>query len=90
LAIVREKSNVCYWLDTYHSLLWYRSGFNPKIKCDYVANNIAEFFNNWIKHIKDIPVCELADQIRKKIMEFFHRRRRIACSLQGKILSAVL
>jgi transposase-like protein len=23
LAIVREKLDVCYWLDTYHSLLWY-------------------------------------------------------------------
>jgi transposase-like protein len=49
LAIVREKLDVCYWLDTYHSLLWYISGFNLKIKCDYVTNNVAESFNNWIK-----------------------------------------
>jgi hypothetical protein len=34
------------WLKEYHSLLWYRSGFNPVIKCDYITNNIAEVFNN--------------------------------------------
>jgi hypothetical protein len=35
-------------------------------------------------------VCELADKLREKIMELFHRRRRIGWMLQGKILSAVL
>jgi hypothetical protein len=54
-----------------------------------VTNNIVESFNNWIKHIMDLSVCELADKIREKIMEFFHRRR-IACRLQGKILPLVL
>jgi hypothetical protein len=43
LTIVREKSDGCYWLDTYHSLLLYKSGFNSKIKCDYVTNNIVVF-----------------------------------------------
>jgi transposase-like protein len=90
LAIFREKPDVCYWLDTYHSLLWYRSGFNPEIKYDYVTNNITESFNNWIKDINDIPVCELADKIREKIMALFHTRRNIGCRLQGKILPSVL
>jgi hypothetical protein len=54
-----------------------------------VTNNIAESFNNWIKHIMDLPVCELADKIREKIMKFFHRRR-VACRFQGKILPLVL
>jgi hypothetical protein len=44
-----------------------------------VTNNIAESFNNWIKDIKDLPVCKLADKIREKIME-----------LEGKILPAVM
>jgi hypothetical protein len=34
-----------------------------------VSNNIAESFNNWIKDIKDLFVCELADKIREKIMD---------------------
>jgi hypothetical protein len=90
LAQVRWNPEVAHWLDTYHSLLWYRSGFNPDIKCDYVTNNIAESFNNWIKDFKDLPVCEIADKIQEKIMELFHRRRRVGQRFQGRILPAVL
>jgi len=31
-----------------------------------VTNNIAEAFNNWIKHDKSLPVIELMDKIRQK------------------------
>jgi hypothetical protein len=60
---------VAAWLKSHHSLLWYRSGFNPDIKCDYITNNIVEVFNNWIKDIKDLPVCELADKMRVMVIE---------------------
>jgi hypothetical protein len=59
------------WLKEYHSLLWYGSGFDPTIKCDYITNNIAEVFNNWIKDYKDLPVCQLTDKIRVMIIELF-------------------
>jgi hypothetical protein len=35
-----------HWFKEHQSLLWYRSGFNPDIKYDYITNNIAEVFNN--------------------------------------------
>jgi hypothetical protein len=35
-------------------------------------------------------MCELADKIRERIMELFHKRRMIGRMLQGKILSAIL
>jgi hypothetical protein len=57
-----------------HPLLWYRSDFNTDIKCDYITNNITEVFNNWVKDHKDLPVCELADKIRVKVMELFFSR----------------
>jgi hypothetical protein len=44
------------WFEKHHRMLWYRSGFNLDIKCDYITNNIAEVFNNWIKDQKDLPV----------------------------------
>jgi hypothetical protein len=84
MAMVRRNPEVCYWLDEYHSLLWYRSGFNPAIKCDFVTSNMTESFNNWMKDFKDLPVCELADKLREKIMELFHRRRRIGRMFKGK------
>jgi hypothetical protein len=81
---------VAAWLEQWHSLLWYRSGFNPDIKCDYITSNIAKVFNNWIKDYNDLPVCELADKIRVIIMELFFRRRRIGERLHGKILPSIL
>jgi hypothetical protein len=70
--------------------LWYRSGFNPTIECDYMTNNMAESFNNWIKDTKDLPVCELADKLREKIIDLFHRRHRIGRMFEGKILTPIL
>jgi transposase-like protein len=49
---VASIGGVTTWLKEYHSLLWYRSSFNPVIKCDYIANNIVEVFNNWIKRLQ--------------------------------------
>jgi hypothetical protein len=51
--------------------LLYRSGFNLAIRYDYVTNNMAKLFNNWIKDIKDMHVCDLVDKLREKIMELF-------------------
>jgi hypothetical protein len=64
-------AGVALCLNTHHSLLWYRGGFNLDIKCDYIRNNITEVFNNWIKDHKNRLVCELADKIRVMIMELF-------------------
>jgi hypothetical protein len=61
------------WIKWNHPLLWYRSGFNMGIKCDYIKNNIIKVFNNWMKDHMDLPICELADKIRVKIMELFSR-----------------
>jgi hypothetical protein len=81
---------VFVWRKQHHKLLWYRSGFNTAIRCDYVTNNITEVFNNWIKDYKDLPVCELSDKIRVILMELFFRRRKIGEKLKGKILPFVL
>jgi hypothetical protein len=90
----REKilviNDVYEWLKEYHSGLWYKSSFNPAIKCDYITNNITEMFNNWIKDHKDLPVCELADKIRVLLMKLFFKRRWIADQLTGNILHVVL
>ena len=69
---------------------WKRSSFNPAVKCDYVTNNLAEVLNNWIKDWKDLPICELADKIREKIMILWRKKRMIAQKLHGKILPAVI
>ncbi|CAO2190652.1 unnamed protein product, partial [Urochloa humidicola] len=41
-----EASNkVKPFLDKHHSLIWMRSKFSEEIKCDHIANNIAEVWN---------------------------------------------
>jgi hypothetical protein len=71
-------------METYHSLLWYRSGFNTAIKCDHINNNLAESFNNRIKDLKDLPVHDMVDQIRIMIMRLWELRARIGDKLQGQ------
>jgi hypothetical protein len=78
------------WMKWNHPLLWYRCGFNTDIKCNYITNNIAEVFNNWVKDHKDLPICELADRIRVKIMKLFFKRRRIGEKLEGKVLPSII
>jgi transposase-like protein len=77
-------------LEKHHKQKCQRSSFNSEIKCDYVTNNVAEVFNNWIKDIKVLPIVDLVDKIREMIMVLFHKRRRIGERLHGRILPAVL
>jgi hypothetical protein len=78
------------WLQTYHSILWYRSGFNTAIKCDHINNNFAESFNNKVKELKDLPVHDMVDQIRVMIMRLWELRKRIGDVLQGDKLPPVV
>ena len=89
-SIVEATLDVLVWLEAHHYKLWMRSAFNPNIKCDYITNNLAEVFNNWIKDWKDLPVVELVDKLREMIMVLWAKRRRISERLHGKILPAVI
>ena len=70
--------------------LWARCYFSTASKCDYVTNNIAEVFNNWIKHEKSLPVIDLMDRIRQKIMDKLFQRRRLAMKLNSKVLPHIV
>lgn len=88
--VLAASSRVHEYLSTYHSLKWMRCSFNANIKCDYITNNLAESFNNWIKHYKDLPVDELADIYRELLMKLVYKRRRIGEKLRGKIIPTVI
>jgi len=92
VAIIKESDKGRVWLNKYHNLKWMRCAFNPEIKCDYVTNNVAEVFNNWIRDIKDLPVAELADKVREMIMGLWRRRRRRIGErlLAGRILPCTM
>ncbi|XP_015696631.1 uncharacterized protein LOC102717927 [Oryza brachyantha] len=78
------------WIELNHKQLWARCLFSIHSKCDYVTNNIAETFNNSINHKKSLPVIELMDAIRQKIMEKMYVRRNLAAKLTGKVLPHIM
>jgi hypothetical protein len=81
-TIMTQSPEVVMWLQTHHKLLWYRCSFNP---------DIAESFNNWIRDHKDLPVADLAENIREMIMRLWNKRRIIAYRLpKGRILPAIM
>jgi hypothetical protein len=84
------KNEFATWLNAYHSLLWYRSGFNTAIKCDHINNNLAESFNNKVKDLKDLPVHDMVDQIRIMIMRLWDLRGRLGDMLEGDKLPVVV
>ncbi|KAE8803772.1 hypothetical protein D1007_20283 [Hordeum vulgare] len=78
------------WVNTYHSLLWYKSGFNTAIKCDHINNNLEESCNNKVKQLKNLPVHDMVDQMRIMIMHLWEFRRSIGDCLQGDKLPVVV
>lgn len=74
------------YLTENHPNLWMRCKFNEITKVDYVTNNLAESFNNWIRKIKAMNVGDLVDKIREKLMLKFDQRRRIGRNMAGLIL----
>jgi hypothetical protein len=69
-----------------HTRLWTRSQFSTRCKVDYVTNNLAECFNNWIKPHKSLNLDELMDKIRQMLMRKWNQRRKISMNLEGLVL----
>ena len=72
-----------------HKKLWTRSQFLTICKVDYVTNNLAESFNNWIKPHKSMNLDDLMDKIRQMVMTKWHQRRKIGQKLDELILSHI-
>jgi hypothetical protein len=79
---VVEIDGFVAWLKWNHPLVWYRSGFNTYIKCDYITNNIADVFNNWVKDHKNLTVYEFAD--KSKLWNFFLKGEGLERSSRGR------
>lgn len=90
-AIEEKKAAAIAYLNKYHNRLWSRSKYSTSSKVDYVTNNLAECFNNWIHKHKSLMLFQLVDKIRRKITVKFEKRRRVARKFQGRrILPSVM
>ena len=88
--MTEAKPAAVKYLRQNHTKLWTRSQFSTLSKVDYVTNNLAESFNNWIKSEKDRNLDDLMDVIRQKLMVKWNKRRKIARKMEGKILPHIV
>ena len=63
-AMAEAKLEAMKYLQETHKKLWTRSQFGTIAKVDYVTNNLAESFNNWIRGEKAKHLDDLMDTIR--------------------------
>jgi hypothetical protein len=84
------KPDTMTWVRKNHNKIWSRSQFNTLTKVDYVNNNLAESFNNWMKGNKGLNLDDLMDVIRQKLMVKWNKRRRISNKLEGNILPYIV
>ena len=47
-AMAAAKPEAMKWFQENHKKLWTRSQFSTLSKVDYITNNLAEAFNNWV------------------------------------------
>jgi hypothetical protein len=88
--ITASNSEVQPWINQHHPHIWMRSKFSTLTKVDYVTNNLAESFNNWINKIKALNIVDLVDILRQMIMAKFDQRGTIARGLSGLIMPHVM
>jgi hypothetical protein len=89
-AMEATKPSATNYLRKWHTRLWTRSQFSTISKVDYVTNNLAECFNNWIKHHKSLNLDDFMDKLRQMLMIKWNQRRKIANKLEGLILPHII
>jgi len=56
------------YLKTLNPKLWSRSHFQSSIKCDILVNNLCESWNAYILEARQMPILNMLEWIRKKLM----------------------
>ncbi|KAK1309706.1 hypothetical protein QJS10_CPA08g00695 [Acorus calamus] len=62
--------------------VWSRHQFGPSGNYHYITNNRSESFNAFIGDAREVPIIDLIDSIRQKIMTKLDARQR--CGLRWK------
>jgi transposase-like protein len=73
----KAKPTATDYLSRCHKKLWTRSQFRTICKVDYVTNNLAESFNNWIKRYKSMNLDDLMDKIRQLFMMKWNKGEKL-------------
>ncbi|CAM0956931.1 unnamed protein product [Alopecurus aequalis] len=85
-----QSAEAITYLHMHHNRVWTRSKFSAMTKVEYVSNNLAEVFNNWIREVKQLALVAFLDKLREMIMIMLEKRRAVAEKLLGYILPSVI
>ncbi|WVZ83420.1 hypothetical protein U9M48_030569 [Paspalum notatum var. saurae] len=87
---IKEKCPAAIaYLDENHPYFWSRSKFSSHCKVDYINNNLSESFNNCVRKLKDLQIVDMHEKIRQMIIKKFELRRKIAMSMEGRIIPSI-
>jgi hypothetical protein len=89
-AMAEANPAAMTYLQQTHIKLWTRSQYSTLSKVDYVTNNLAENFNNWIKADKGLHLDDLIDTIRQKLLIKWNQRKKITHRMEGKFLPHII
>lgn len=68
---------------------WSRSAFSPRSKCDMLANNISESFNQYIKDARDKPIITMMEMIRRQLVNRYEEKRSWITTVNRKLCSKI-
>ena len=66
--IEKLKVDAYNYLNYLDPRCWSRSHFNPEVKCDVLVNNLNESQNLYILKVKEMPILQMLEWIRRKVM----------------------
>jgi hypothetical protein len=89
-AMDEAKPVAMNYIKECHTRIWSRSQFCTICKVDYVTNNLAECFNNWVNKYKGLNLDDLMDKIKQLIMDKWDVRRTISQKIGGIILPHIV
>ncbi|GLT25292.1 hypothetical protein SLA2020_004300 [Shorea laevis] len=69
--------------------LWCKPFFDTSSKCDVMDNNMNETFSNWIMDVKYMPIIQLLECIRVKVIVRMAKNREEVRKWRGDIASRI-
>ncbi|XP_039140557.1 uncharacterized protein LOC120277782 [Dioscorea cayenensis subsp. rotundata] len=74
-ALLTASTQAHNWLFQKSDMMHWRNYLFRGQRWGEMYSNVAEFFNSWIKEARHLPVCNMVDAIRFKMMNLMYKRR---------------
>ncbi|KAL0367636.1 UNVERIFIED_CONTAM: hypothetical protein Sradi_3653700 [Sesamum radiatum] len=78
------------WLNEIPTNHWARCFFPNRTMCDVVVNNMSESFNHYILEARDLPIIEMFEWIRRKLMTRIQVKRDGMAKLNGDVCQNIM